>query len=133
MLQVAGLCHAGLLVAGASMPKAVSLRRQLRGLPPFPRRLFYVYFAFIGMILAGFGVLTFSFAEEIAAGQPLARALCALMALFWSTRLCVAVFVFDVRPYLTNWFYRLGNAALNLVFVYLVLTYALALWKGGRL
>ena len=43
------------------------------------------------------------------------------------------VAIFDVRPYLTNWFLRLGDQATNVVFLYLVLVYALAAWKGGRL
>jgi dolichyl-phosphate-mannose--protein O-mannosyl transferase len=61
---------------------------------------------FIGRLLVGFGCLTFFYA---------------------------AAFVFDVRPYLTNWFYRIGYHAINLVFVYLLAVYVLAAWKGGSL
>jgi hypothetical protein len=133
VLQLAALSHVGLLTAGACMPKVVGLGRHLADVPPFIRRLFFVYYGFIGMILMGFGVLTFAFADAMAAGQPVARALCVLMALFWSMRLAVGWLVFDLRPYLTNVFYRLGSAALNLVFVYLVAAYWFAAWKGGRL
>ena len=133
LLQIAALLHLGLIWAGASMPKAVNLRAHLATLPSFIRRLFFVYFTFIGLVLVGFGCLTFFFARAIAAGEPLARALCVLFTAFWTARLVVAGFVFDVRPYLTNWFYRLGHQVTNLVFVYLVAVYALALWKGGRL
>jgi hypothetical protein len=115
------------------MPKAVNLHAHLATLPLFIRRLFFVYFSFIGLTLAGFGCLTFFFAGSLAAGQPLARALCCLFVAFWTLRLLAAGLVFDVRPYLTNWFYRLGYRALNLVFVYLLAVYTLALWKGGRL
>jgi len=133
LLQIAGVLHLGLLCAGASMPRAVNLRGHLATLPPFIRRLFFVYFSFIGLTLAGFGSLTFFFADSMAAGQPLARALCWLFGTFWTLRLFVAGLIFDVRPYLTNWFYRLGYQALNLAFVYLLAVYTLALWKGGRL
>ena len=133
LLQIAGGLHLGLVWAGATMPRAVQLHQHLRTLPPFIRRLFLVYFAFIGLVLAGFGTLTFLFAGAMAAGEPLARALCALMFVFWFVRLLVAAFVFDVRPYLTHAFYRLGYVALNSVFVYLLLIYAVAFWKGGRL
>jgi len=85
-----------------------------------------------GLTLAGFGSLTFLFAQAMAAGEPLARALCVLLTVFWTMRLAVMVFVFDVRPYLTNWFYRLGHQATNLVFIYLVAVYALTVWKGGK-
>jgi hypothetical protein len=133
LLQIAGLLHLGLMCAGASMPKAVNLRAHLAVLPAFIRRLFLVYFGFIGLMLAGFGCLTFFFARPMAAGEPLARALCLLLLVFWTVRLVAAGFVFDVRPYLTNWFYRLGYQVLNLVFIYLVAVYALVVWKGGRL
>ena len=133
LLQIAALLHVGLLCAGAAMPKAINLSGQLASLTPFTRRLFLVYYAFIGIVLVGFGCLTFLFADAMAAGQPVARGMCALFALFWIARLFVAAFVFDVRPYLVNWFYHVGYQATNAVFVYLVVVYALAVWKGGRL
>ncbi|MEW6306669.1 MAG: hypothetical protein AB1705_24650 [Verrucomicrobiota bacterium] len=131
LLQLAGVLHIGLICAGASMPRAVNLHSHVATLPPFIRRLFYVYFTFIGLMLLGFGVITFAFAEALAAGAPLARALCAFLAVFWTVRLVVAALVFDVRPYLINWFYRVGYQATNLAFIYLVLVYVLAAWKGG--
>jgi hypothetical protein len=115
------------------MPKVVNLRGHIATLPPFLRQLFLVYFSFIALMLVGFGSLTFLFAHAMAVGEPTARALCVLMMVFWSIRLIVAAFIFDVRPYLTNWFYRIGHQATNLVFVYLVAIYALAAWKGGNL
>jgi len=133
LLQLAALLHIGLICAGAAMPQAVNLQTHLGLLPAFLRRLFLVYYAFIGLMLAGFGCLTSLFAPAMATGEPLARALCILLTIFWAVRLIVAAFVFDVRPYLVNWFYRLGYYALNLVFVYLLAVYALAAWKGGRL
>jgi hypothetical protein len=133
LLKIAGLLHLGLIWAGASMPKAVNLRAHLAVLPPFIRRLFFVYLSFIGLMLAGFGCLTFFYAHAMATGEPVARALCVLLIAFWTLRLVAAGFVFDVRPYLTNWFYRLGYYAINLVFVYLLAVYAFAAWEGGRL
>jgi len=133
LLQIAGVVHIGLFWAGATMPKAVNLGAHLASLPIFIRRLFFVYFSFIGLVLAGFGCLTYIFASSIAAGEPVARALCILLTIFWTFRLVVAAFVFDVRPYLTNAFYRLGYWGLTFVFSYLVAVYTLAVWKGGRL
>ena len=133
LLQIAAILHLGLISAGASMPKAVSLRSHLATLPVFIRRLFLVYYLFIGLMLAGFGTLTFLFAGQMAAGEPVARALCVLLVAFWSLRLIAMAFIFDVRPYLTNWFRRAGYQAINLIFVYLLAVYAFAAWKGGRL
>jgi len=75
---------------------------------------------------------TLSSAREIAAGEPLARALCVLLIAFWSLRVIAMAFIFDVRPYLTHWFYRLGYHAINLVFIYLLAVYVFAAWKGGK-
>ncbi len=133
LLQIAAVLHLGLAWAGLTMPKTVGLHDHLAPLPPFIRHLFYVYFSFIAMILVSFGILTFVFAGNIAAGEPVARGLCLLMLAFWTVRLFVAAYVFDVRPYLTSWFLRAGYHATNLVFVYLVVIYAVAVWKGGRL
>jgi len=52
-------------------------------------------------------------------------------AAFWTLRLIVATFVFDLSPYLTSNLRRLGYHALNLVLVYLPVIYLLAAWKGG--
>jgi len=84
---------------------------------------------FIGFTLLSFGVITFFCADLLAAGQPLARALCVFMAVFWVIRLTVAAVVFDVRPYLTTWFYRLGYHATTAVFIYLTGIYA---WTAFR-
>ena len=124
--------HLGLLCAGALMPRAVNLKSNLATLPPFIRRLFWVYYTFIGTCLISFGVITFIFAGTLAAGGNLARALCIFLALFWTIRLIAATFVFDVRPYLTNHFWRLGYHATNIVFIYLPVVYVFTAWKGGN-
>ena len=130
-LQLAALLHVGLLCAGLTMPRAVNLRQHLTALPPFIRSLFWVYYTFIGSCLVGFGALTWFAAQAMAAGEPVARALAAFFAAFWSLRLFVGAFVLNERPYLTNWFYRSGFVALNLIFVYLTVIYACTALKGA--
>lgn len=131
LLQIAGVLHLGLICAGAMMPRVVNLRQHISGLPPFIRRLFWVYYAFIGLCLVSFGLLTVTFAGTLAAGSDLARAVCAFLAVFWMVRLLAATFVFDVRPYLTSGWWRLGYQATNVAFAYLPMVYAWVAWKGG--
>ena len=126
LLQVAGVMHLGLMSAGLLMPKVVNMRAHLAGLPAFIRQLFWVYYSFIALCLVGFSVITIVFAETLASGSMLARALCVFLAVFWTLRLVAAAFVFDMRPYLTNSRRRLGYHALNVVFAYLPIVYALA-------
>src|SRR5471032_1483679 len=111
LLQIAGVLHLGLMCAGALMPRAVNLRANIAMLPPFIRRLFWVYYAFIGLCLVSFGLITVLFAPTLAAGGGLARALCIFLALFWTVRLIAAAFVLDVSPYLKNSFWRTGYHA----------------------
>ena len=108
------------------MPGAVNLSAHLASLPPLVRRLFWVYFTFIGLSLLSFGLITFIYAPALAGGAPLARALCGFLTAFWTLRLIIAVFVFDVRPYLTSTYYRLGYHATTGVFIYLSVVYAWA-------
>jgi len=133
LLQLAGLLHLGLLCAGGLMPGVVGLRPHLAGVPPFVRNLMWVYYGFIGVSLACFGALSFFLADALTSGEPLARAVCAFLAAFWTARLLVAAFVFDLRPYLTSGWRKVGYHATNIVFAFLPVIYALAAWKGGGL
>jgi hypothetical protein len=132
LLQIAALMHLGLLSAGLMMPGVVNLRTHLATLPEFIRRLFWVYYSFIGLCLVSFGCLTFGLARTLAEGSNLARALCLFFTAFWTLRLIAATFVFDMSPYLTNRYRRLGYHVINIVFAYLPVVYLLAAWKGGK-
>jgi len=92
LLQVAGVMHLGLMSAGLLMPQVVNMRAHLAGLPAFIRQLFWVYYSFIALCLVGFSVITIVFAETLASGSTLARALCVFFAVFWTMRLFVATF-----------------------------------------
>jgi hypothetical protein len=130
LLKLAALLHGSLICAGVAMPRAVNLREHLRVLPPFIQRLYWVYYGFIGLIIVSFGLLTWLYADLMASGAPVARALSLLMAVFWLARLLIAAFVFDVRPYLISLRHHAGYHALNLVFAYLTAVYIWAAWEA---
>jgi hypothetical protein len=132
LLEFGGILHLGLICAGLMMPRVVKLRSHLATLPSFIQRLFWVYYAFIGLCLVGFGTLTLTLAATLAGGSALARAVCLFLAAFWSLRLIAATFVFDLNPYLTSASRQIGYHAINLVFVYLPIVYLLAAWRGGK-
>lgn len=131
LVQFAGILYFGIIAAGITMPRVVKLREHIRSLPEFIRRLFWVYYGFIGLCLLSFGLLSFLLAEELASGSPLARAVCGFLALFWLCRFAVAVWVFDVRPYLKGFWLRLGYQATNIVFAILPIVYGTLALKGG--
>ena len=81
---------------------------------------------FFRNINSSFCIITLTFADTLAAGSPLARALCVFFAVFWTVRLIAGTFIFDMRPYLTNAWRRTGYHAINIVFAYLPVVYAWA-------
>ena len=92
----------------------------------FSRKIIWVHGAFIVLILISFGTLSVTMAPTLAAGTPLARALCGVIAIFWLLRLAVQLTFFDARPHLTTWFYKLGYHTLTVVFAYLATVYCIA-------
>ena len=132
VLKLTALTYLGLLAAGLLLPGVVGLRQHLSALPRFIRQLFWVYYAFIGLSLICFGLGTFFLADQLAAGTPLARAVCGFLALFWTVRFLAGTFVFDARPYLTNPWRRAGLAAANFVFTCLPVVYGWVALKGVK-
>jgi len=126
LLQLAGFLQLSILIASALVPRVLDWRRNLAGLNSFLRKLFWVYGIFIVLVIIGFAALTLLHAAAMASGQPVARSVCVLIAIFWAARLVVQIGVFDARPFLTTWFYKVGYHTLTLIFLYLVLIYAWA-------
>ena len=123
ILKLISFAYLGIIAAGLLMPEVVGLRKHIATLPRFIGQLFWVYYSFIGLCLIGFGSGTYFLAEQLGSGTPLARSVCGFMALFWTMRFIVGTFVFDLRPYLTNRWRRVGLAAANLVFTGLPIVY----------
>jgi hypothetical protein len=125
-LYLGGALHFGILIASALAPRALDWRKNLAPLPELLRQMFWVYGAFIVLMIISFGTLTLFHAETLASGSPLARSVCAMIAVFWAVRLGVQFFVFDAKPFLTNWLYRIGYHGLTVVFILLVAIYGWA-------
>ena len=87
LIFVAGLLHFGVLIASALVPQVLDWRRDLAAVAPLTRRLVWVYGGYIVGNIVFFGVLASSLPSVLASGTPLARAVCAFIALFWTVRL----------------------------------------------
>lgn len=126
LVIVGGLLHFAILVASALTPRMLDWRSNLAALHPFLRRLFWVYGSFIVLIIISFGSLSLIQAQELAANTPLARSVCAIIAIFWLARVAVQFFVFDARPFLNTTFRRVGYHGLTILFTALVFIYGCA-------
>ena len=125
-LQVAAALQLLILIASAVTPRVLNWRENLAALHPFLRRLFWVYGVFIVMIIMAFAILTFVHVAAMANREPVARSVCALIAIFWGMRLLVQTAIFDPRPFLTNWIYKTGYHALTEIFAFLTIVYGKA-------
>jgi hypothetical protein len=125
-LRIGGVLHFVLLCAGAMVPAVLNWRENLTRLSPFLRRLFWVYALFVFLMILAFGCLSLLHAEELAAGAPLARSLCGVIALCWIVRLVIQLFVFDTRQIVTGKLIMAGYHALTVIFVALVCIYVWA-------
>ncbi len=128
LIQIAALLHLGLLAAAALTPRVLNWRSQLAQLTPILRQLVWVYGSFIVLVLLGFGTISALYAESLAAGSPLSRALCIFLTIFWLARLGVQLFLFDTALVLDRALLRLGYHTLTVTFLYLATVYALAAW-----
>lgn len=124
LLKLASLTYLGLIAAGLLMPRVTGLWADTKKLSPFAQGLFRTYYAFIGLCLVSFGAGSWIFADDLAGGTPLARAVCGFLALFWVVRLAAAIWILDVTPYLTDGWRKLGYQLTNIVFGSLPFLYA---------
>jgi len=69
LLQVAGMLQLSILIASAQVPRVLDWRRNLAGLHPFLRKLFWVYGSFIVLVIIAFVTLTFLHGGAMAAGE----------------------------------------------------------------
>jgi hypothetical protein len=126
LLYIAAALQLLILIASAQVPHIFDWRNNLADLPSFLRRLFWVYGAFIVLVIIAFAVLTFLHVNEMIEGVPIARSLCAFVALFWAARLFVQFAVFDPRPFLTSSYRVIGYHSLTIAFAALVFIYGWA-------
>lgn len=125
-LYLAGALHFAILSASALVPVVLDWLTVLQPLPPFVRTLFWVYGAFIVLMIITQGTLTLVNAPAMARGEPVARTLAAAMAVFWGARLVVQLFIFDPSAYLTTAWLKLGDHLLTVVFAFFTIVYTLA-------
>jgi len=129
LLKCAALAHLGLIVAGLLMPRVTGVWLDAKKMSPFAQGLFRTYYAFIGLCLVSFGICSWVFAAELASGTPLARAVCGFLALFWTLRLVAAIWLLDVRPYLTDVWRKVGYQLTSIVFGSLPFIYGWLAWR----
>jgi hypothetical protein len=126
MILIAGILQFGILIASALVPGVLNWREELRKLSPMTRHLVWVHGVFIVLTIVALASVSVVNAHALAAGQPLARCVCAFIAIFWGVRLVLQFALFNPKPYLTTRVLKFGYHGLTLVFTYVALTFGYA-------
>jgi hypothetical protein len=125
LIRLAGAGQLGVLLASALVPSRLNWKVELAGLSRLNRQMHWVYGGYVVLSIVAFSLISLFYAEELAGGTGLARAVCAYIAVFWAIRLGLQ-FVFDVKEHLVLWWLKAGYHALTLLFIGLVILYGAA-------
>lgn len=126
LIFISGLLHLATLLGSAQVPRELRFREELPRLNPLLRHWVLVAGGYIVFNITAFGVLSLMLSESLSSGTPLARAVCAYIAVFWLARLIIQLFLFDAGPYLRNRFLTTGYHGLTIVFTWHVAVYGWA-------
>jgi hypothetical protein len=124
LLQVAGAGQIGLAVASTTFPLLLGWAGELAKLRPLLRHLFWVYAAYILTFNLSFGTLSLFRPGWLTQASPLAAAVSGFIAVYWGARLGIQLAGFDRADMPKGRHYRVAEAVLTLLFVYLTGVYA---------
>ena len=125
LIFAVGLGQLAILAAAALVPFRLHWQRDLRCLSRLHRQMYWVYGGYVVLSTVAFALLSLFNARELASGGPLARGVCAYIAVFWGVRFALQG-VFDVREHLTARWLKAGYFALGLLFAGLTAVFASA-------
>ena len=133
-LIIAGCSLAALSIASFWIPKALGWREKLAGLTPLVRELFLTYSFYVWSSHVLFTVLTLGFGDWLMGGTGAAKAMNTFMLLWWSVRLYLQFFGFDLSEIKASRFNRIAKHLLTLLFTGLVVLFGgLLYWYLGWL
>jgi hypothetical protein len=126
LLVLAGLSQIGLVAVSPLIPRLLHWREEVAKLRPLTRQVFTVYaFYILGTNLA-FGLLSALRPGWLLGGSGLARAVASFIALYWGARVIIQFTYYDRKDAPPGLVFRLGEAMLVILFLFLTLVYGLA-------
>lgn len=133
-LLIGGWALVALCIASFWIPAKLRWREKLVGLTPLMRELWWTYSLYVWGSHVFFAVLALGFGDWLMGGTGAAAAMNVFMLLWWSVRLWLQVFGFDlseVEPSVTN---RVAKRLLTALFIGLVVLFTVLLyWNVGLL
>ena len=112
LVTISGIVHLGTLLGSAQVPRELKFREELPKLNPLLRHWVLVAGGYIVFNIIAFGAISLVFRSELAATSDqrtvMARVFAGYVSMFWGMRLLIQFFLFDAKPFLRNWFLKLG-------------------------
>ena len=138
------LLEIGLLIGGWSLvalcigsfwiPKVLGWKEKLAGLTPLMRELWWTYSIYVWGSHVFFAVLALGFGDWLMGGTGAAAAMSTFMLLWWSVRVWLQFFGFDLGEIEATPANRIAKGLLTMLFLGLVTLYAgLVCWNAGWL
>ena len=127
LLRLGGCFLIGLFVLNFFVPRKFNWREELPRLSLLNRRIFQVHAIFIALILLMMGLLMLTMPQALVAPQPLARAVCGGLALFWLVRLWMQWFLYDAELWRGKTFETAMHFAFTGLWLFLTATLSAAL------
>ena len=136
LLQIGLMAGGGALVALSIasfwIPKALGWREKLAGLTPLMRELWWTYSIYVWSSHVFFAVLALGFSDWLMSRTAPAIAMSTFMLLWWSVRLWLQFFGFDLREIEGSLTHRVAKHLLTLLFTGLVILFGgLVAWNAG--
>jgi len=115
-VRLAGVAHLISLSAIIYAPIHLGWHDALGRVSKLLRQMGQVYHYYTMGTIVAMGLVSMGCAPDLVSGTPLARAVCAYIALFWIVRLGVQIY-YDFRPHVNQPWLKFGYHALSVLFV----------------
>ena len=131
-VRLAGIGQLALAAASTALPRVLGWREETARLRPLLRSVFWIYAGYILSIHVAFGLLSTLHPAWLLDGSGLAAAVSGFIAAYWATRLALQFTFLDTTGAPEGTWFRVGEAALVVLFVGLTLTYGAAFVRNLR-
>jgi hypothetical protein len=122
LVLLAGAGQLVLAAASLAIPRVLGWREETRRLEPLTREVFWTYAAYIWGTNVAMGLVSCLAPARLLDGTTLARAVSGYIAVYWGARLAIQLVAFG-RHAPAGARYRVAEAALTLLFVFLAAVY----------
>lgn len=127
-LLLAGLGFVLLVIASFWIPKILGWKEKLVDLSPLMRELFWTYAGYVFASHCLFAVLTLTCRDWLLSGTRSAAVMSGFICCWWSIRVYLQFFGFDLNEVEDTLFNRIAKKLLTILFLCLMILFAILVW-----